>query len=247
MGDDRILLLAPVFASDPAMVDIWPAYRALVDELSAFLPVDLFHGWMAAPTRRSVEDAISLLVEAITPEHHVVALGTAAQLLLGALSRRLARSLATAGSLSSAATLEAAGEADLGAAMRAVASLAFTPAQMIPVVMEGAGRRQIDEVIATAEASSNKSLLAEVLERFHETDFSGRTPVTIPALYLDISFPIPGADRLFELFKESVVNAQRDELLIWPMRMHEAAGGHELAGKIIPFIQSVIAEREQRA
>ncbi|MEX2237711.1 MAG: hypothetical protein WEB00_09275 [Dehalococcoidia bacterium] len=244
MGDDRILLLPPAFAFDPVMVDLWRGFRTLIDQLEAHFPVDLFH-WSPeeGQVAETPEQVIDLIEGAIRPQHHVVDLGTACQMLLVALTRRPARSLTTAGLFSSAATLEAAGEFALAAALTAVTALAITPAQIVPLAMEGAAPRDVETAIAAAELGIERANYHQLLARFHETDFTGRTTVDIPVLCLDVPFPTPGADRLFELFKESIPNARRDELLIWPMRMQEAAGGRELAGKVIAFIQSVIAER----
>jgi hypothetical protein len=40
-----------------------------------------------------------------------------------------------------------------------------------------------------------------------------------------------------------VPGAVRDEVSEWGIHVHEEAGGHELADKVVPFIEGVIAAR----
>jgi hypothetical protein len=129
--NDRILLVPPIWAPDPAVVQKWPALHALLLKLPAFLPVDFFL-WPTLRGQEVLGTGVECLLNAfrrqLRPEHHVLAQGSFGEVLL--------------------------------------------------------------EVLAMQPAAS---------------------------------------------------------LTMWGARLHEEAGGHELANKVIPFIQEVIAQREATA
>lgn len=250
MSDDRILLVPAGFAPGLETMDILPTFRALRRRLAEFMPVDVYrfpwlHGEEAC--EGSPEGVASRIAEGIRAEHHVLDLGTGAEILLLALTRRPSRSLVVAGFFSSEATVRGAGQPSVAAAVAAMSALSVNPAQIMPLVMAGADEDLVQRVLASVDASINKALFAEVIRRFHETDFNGALRLTIPALCLEIAFPVPGADRLLDVFRDHVPGAASDVLHEWPMRLHEEAAGHELADKVIPFIEGVIARAESPA
>ena len=247
--DDRILLIPPGFAPDPGSIDELASIRVLSQRLSELMPVDLYRWpWLRGQERCSSDphEVAVRLEQEIRPEHHVVDLGTGTELLLLALSRRPARSLCVAGFFASVATLKAAGEPELAAAVAAITALSVNPAQIIPVVMQGADEQQSAAAAARVEGTLDKVLFAEVIQRYHCIEFREPAEIRVPALYLHISFPVPGSDRFFPLFRRWVPAARRADLIEWPTRVHLEQGGQELADKVIPFIQGVMDGRELR-
>jgi phosphotransferase system HPr-like phosphotransfer protein len=208
--------------------------------------VDIFRWpWLRGqePSGSDPEQVVERLEAAIRPQHHLVDLGTGSELLLIALGRRPARSLSVAGFFASAATLKTAGEHGLAAAVLAVTALSVTPAQIVRIAMQGAAEDETRAAVTSVEASVDKELFANVIRRYHATDFTGRVQIDLPALYLQMLVPVPGSDRLDQVFKRMAPAAEMGELELWPSQVYEEAGGHELADKVIPFIQKVIAER----
>jgi hypothetical protein len=71
-------------------------------------------------------------------------------------------------------------------------------------------------------------------------------PLDIPVLFLTSSATLThGKEERFEVFRRYAPGARHKELKEWGARLHEEAGGHELADKVIPFIQEVIAQRQR--
>jgi hypothetical protein len=84
--------------------------------------------------------------------------------------------------------------------------------------------------------------------RRRDEDYSEVTikPTSIPTLYLSLSV-LPAGSEIFAILRRYAPEAvDGGPLNEWGMRLHEEAGGHELADKVIPFIQGVIAAREKR-
>lgn len=247
--EDRILLIPAGFAPEPeAMVDL-AAFRALLRRLEEFLPLDIFRFPWLKGEEPCEPDPVALaerMAQAIRPEHHVVDIGTGAEILLTALSQRPARSLVVAGFLSSEATLRGCGEPSVAASVAAISALSLNPTQIVPLVMAGADDALVQGVMRKVEASVNKDLFAASIRRFNDIDYTGTLRLTLPTLYLNIAFPLAGADTLFEVFRAHVPGAASETLHEWPMRLQEEGAGHELADKVIPFIEGVINARRAR-
>jgi hypothetical protein len=80
-----------------------------------------------------------------------------------------------------------------------------------------------------------------------DLDLSKRVRLGIPVLYLETPMPFPSPPELrLQIFRSMAPDLRHEVLNEWPLRMQEEAGGEELAGKVIPFIQEVIAEREAK-
>jgi hypothetical protein len=67
-----------------------------------------------------------------------------------------------------------------------------------------------------------------------------------PALYLELPVAVPQYD-VVTLLRGYLPNLRTDKLETYGSHLHEEAGGHEVADKVIPFIKEVIAEREASA
>ncbi|HEX5914930.1 MAG TPA: hypothetical protein VFY54_17565, partial [Rubrobacter sp.] len=76
-------------------------------------------------------------------------------------------------------------------------------------------------------------------------DQAGRWVIDIPALYLASAAPLPGGEGMEKAFRTFFPRARSDELNLWGVKMHEEAAGHEFADKVIAFIETVIAGREE--
>jgi hypothetical protein len=255
-GDDRILLVPVFFASAPRVFEKWPAVRVLLARLRGFLPVDI-HLWPSAegsPRTGASEGFDAILARlrgSIKPNHHVVDLGTGGEFLLTVLARQPARSLVVAGYQPMPATVELTGDSTLANAMRFIGQARRTnlgertnPEPLVRMTMQGLDEKQIAEVVRDIEEHVDLSR-GPGSELMTGTSLLTDEVVDLPALHLLLPVPLPGIERTFEFFKKHVPRARTEPLEVWPLRVHEEEGGHELADKVIPFIQSVIAEREK--
>lgn len=249
MGDDRFLLLPAGFAPDPATMERLPALRRLVERLAGELPLDV-HRWPwlhgEGGNATTPEGVISGIAAAIGPRHHVVDLGTGSDLLLMAVAGSPARSLSVAGFFASAATLRAAGEDSVAAAVAAITAMSVNATQILPVVMQGAAETKLDAIVREVDASYDRGLFSDLIRQFHETDYTGRALVTTPALYLDLPTPIPNPESLFAVFRRFVPEGRRHTLQQWGVSLHQEGAGDELADAVISFTREVIAAREAK-
>ena len=243
------MLIQPAFSPDPEFFQLWPAFRILRERLQEHWPVD-FVRWPTLKGEKAVggpwECQVNALNDQITPQHHVVDLGTGGTPLLIAMTREPGRSLVCAGNWPSPATIAARGHADQANALGALFSIGSNPGQIIPAIMQGADSQTLERSINTALESCDRSVLEFMWgKEYQETDMTGQAAVAIPSLYIAIPVQIAGPEDLFDVFQSFAPDARRDEVLEWGIHVHEEAGGHELADKVIPFIQEVIAARER--
>jgi hypothetical protein len=245
--DDRVMLIQPAFAPDHRFFQLWPALRILHQRLSDLWPVDLFR-WPCLKGEKVVggpaECQVTALNAQVTDQHHVVDLGTGGTPLLIAMTQNPGRSLVSAGNWPSPGTIAARGDAEQAKALGATFTIGSNPAQIIPAIMQGADPPTIERSIALALESCDRTVLEHMWgKEYQDTDFTGLASVTIPSLYIAIPVMIAGSEKLFDVYQSFAPNAVRDEVSEWGIHVHEEAGGHELAGKVIPFIEEVIAHR----
>jgi hypothetical protein len=159
-----------------------------------------------------------------------------------------ARSHTSAGFLLNAGTFAAWGEPSLATTTDAISSLMGNPAQLLRAIMQGGDEGVVDAAIERAEATLDRGALARLGEMLpRDLDLSKRVRLGIPVLYLETPMPFPSPPGLrLEIFRSMATNLRHDVLKEWPLRMQEEAGGYELADKVIPFIETVIAEREAK-
>jgi hypothetical protein len=249
MDGDRILLIPTAWAPDPSVFEKWPALRVLMERLRAFLPLDiLLQPSLKGQPRedsaaKTYERAIREQVRAV---HHVLDLSGLPQNFLRAMADPAIRSLVVAGFIPSQSFAQEAGDPLLVTALQVVRGVTTNPAQMVPLTMQGADEADIQRAIADL----NQILDVDFLRRYtDERRAAGGTSIPscqAPALYLSISFIIPGGERLFELFRRMAPRAEDGgQLHEWPSQLQKESAGQELADKAIPFIERVIAEREQ--
>jgi hypothetical protein len=253
--DDRILLIPTTFAPDPAVFEKWAAPRALMQRLRAFLPVDVFL-WptlMGQPAEGSSTECVDRAIRRqLRNEHHLVNVSMRQEPLLTVLAERPARSHAAAGYFPFVQSVTGKVDSLLATSIEAIRAVTLNVAQLVPQMMQGAGEAEIEKAVSEVEATRNSGFLTRWVEESLVEHRAGRSkPVTpsshTPTLYLSLPVAIPGGERIVEIFRSYVPNARVDELHEWGLHLHEEAGGHELADKVIPFIEEVIAAREASA
>jgi class 3 adenylate cyclase len=244
--DDRILLIPPLYAPDWNVIETWPAGHAFSLRLKAFLPLDILL-WPTLKGQRCEGDTptewvLNALRRQIRPEHHVLAI-VSGEALLMALGEHPARSLIISGFFPSPTALAARGENTLAGAMVGVQAILSNPLQLMRAVMAGAD----EDVVERAAHEVALSLDRPVLENV-QADEPLRNPQTaatlsLPTLYLRLPTPTPGMEERFAFFRSYIPDARHDELHEWGLHMHQEEGGHELANKVISFIEEAIASR----
>ena len=248
MGDDRILLILPLSLPDPERLEAVPATATLLKRLRSFLPVDCLiwptlRGYQhLAASWRSGDDVDAYVKASVKPEHHTLDLTGSSVALLNVGK---ARSHTSVGVVLNAGTFAAWGEPSLATTSEAIVPLTLNPAQFLRAIMQGSDQGAIDEAVERAEATLDRGVLAHVAELFsRDLDLSKRVRLDIPVLYLETPMPFPSPPGLrLEIFRSMATNLRHDVLNEWPLRIQEEAGGYELADKVIPFIEQVIAER----
>ena len=243
--DDRILLVPFGLTPDPRSYETWASPRILLTMLKGFLPVDIFR-WPHLKSEKPIGYGWEAMAEAfraqIRPEHHIVDVGTGNPILLQAAATIGARSLITVGFLETVPTLEARGDTAMANVMRLQYDLSEAgAAQVIPLLMQGAD----EDYLAAAIREVNESIDQTRKNQSPRVSETQGSPIEagileIPSLFLDPPLYLDGT---FELFKHYAPAARRDTLKGWGTRVHEEDGGRELANKVIPFIQEVIAAR----
>jgi hypothetical protein len=243
--DDRLLLVPPIWAPDPEVVGSWPAIRTFTDRLRDFLPVDfLRHPTLKGEERtgRGWKIVLGGYARAMTREHHVVILAAADEVALNAMAAQPPQSLSVFSFFPSPMTLAAIGQHELATVMELSFEGGKHPAQAIRAFMQGADDLFIRETVSSLMPTLDSAVLAEVIDDAQRTDFRPIGPIEIPALYI-VRVSSLDARVFFELFQSYVPLARYDECQVWGTSLHEEAGGHELADKVIPFIEEVIAAR----
>ena len=114
--------------------------------------------------------------------------------------------------------------------------------QILRLVMQGADEQYLAEEMKRVERDVDPVKLEAM---FVPGDPASLQEFTLsqPSLYLEMALEIAGADESAQIFKMFVPGARVDRLECWPLKLHEDEGGRELAGKIVPFIEEVIARR----
>ena len=243
--DDRILLVPPEWAPDPGIYARWPTVHATIERLGTFLPVDHFR-WPSLPGEPCDGDPQDCLIDAfrdqLRPVHHVICF-VASELILLALSRNPVRSLTTTAFIPSPATVV--GDDVLATALTAQNVISRKLSQVVPLIMQGATAEEVERVIADLRRTSNYDFVVRLRDSFVSSPKAPDGPIDIPALYLSPAVQVnPGEEPIFAIFRSFVPGAQRGFLTEWGLRIQEETGGHELADKVIPFIEEVIAARD---
>jgi hypothetical protein len=244
--DDRLLFVPPVWCPDAAVFERWASVRTFMRTLRRIMPVDI----LRLPTLRGmpregkgVECTLNAIRAQLRPEHHIVdAGGTAGEALLLVLSTSSAQSLTLCGFYPHPRHPEF--DEDPGAATiyHTIVSLMVSgPAQMVPIVMNGAAEWEIAEAVARVD----RTLDREVLQEIQWPSPMSCAIVETPTLLLSLPAPVPMSDAAFAVLSRIAPNARHDTLNVWGTRVHEGDGGDELAGKVIAFIDRVITRRDE--
>ncbi|HEX5914931.1 MAG TPA: hypothetical protein VFY54_17570 [Rubrobacter sp.] len=249
MGDDRILVIPPLWAPDWRTSRPGGAVATLLSELEAFLPLDIFEQPTLKGARHKAHD-VAGLIEAmksdIRPMHHVVEVGGGpGEPVLVAVAESEARSVVICGFYPSPRTLARRGDQELAQAVHAMyLTLVNNPGQALSIVMQDADDSIREAALQRIEETVDRQALRRLGEDLANAQFSAEGQVTVPALYLGLSHFIPANSGQIDLFREYAPGARYDELGKWGPFGHLEAAGYEFAGKVIPFIKEVIAERE---
>ena len=248
--DDRILLICSPFLPHPDSWKKWPGSRALLGRLEAFLPVDIF-AWptlRGAGERKGGGGVTGALMESIQPQHHVVDIGGGAGLGILLVAKNLEkppRSVTLAGFFATPATARAMGKDALAESMDALFGVVSSGSatELIKLQAEGAPDDFVQTASRQIESELDRAHLRAYMERARETDFSRqRFEMPFPILYLRmLRFPGADSEEADEIVRELVPNAEMDSLEKWGNRLHVEEGGHELASKVITFVERVVA------
>jgi hypothetical protein len=233
----------------------WRTYRpggavaTLLSELEAFLPLDVFEQPTLKGSRRHADDVagfIAVLRSDIKPGHHVVEVGGGpGEPVLLAVAGSPARSVTICGLYPTPKSLARRGDQELAQAVEAMyMTLVNNPGQALSVVMQDADDSTREAALRRIEETVDRAALRRLGESLATAQLSIEQQVTVPALYLGLSHRIPANSGQIDIFREYAPGARYDELEMWGPFGHLEAAGYELAGKVIPFIQEVIAERE---
>jgi hypothetical protein len=244
--EDRILLVPPPWAPDPEVISRWPTAQVLLARLTAFWPVDMLR-WPSLKGKKwpgkGYRRAINAFRAQLRAEHHVLdPSGMGVRAFLGARGWEKARSFACVGFYENPQTLEARGATVTASATRLRFQFGGAgPSQVLPFVMAGADEAFLQQAIRQVGETLDREWQEEALAS-SDTDQVEEGVLVIPCLFLEPPTPhdIEGA---FEAFRRYALNARRDYLAEFGLKLHEEAGGHELADKVIPFIEGVIAAR----
>jgi hypothetical protein len=244
--DDRILLIPTTWAPDPGVWNGWPSLQVLLARLRSFLPVDIF----AWPTLRgqevagnAAEAAVAALNDSLTPQHHIVNLSFTGWALARVLQGTEPRSIVFVGLMPSPRAIHDVGGPELEGAVNIVFAVSKNPGQMLRITMQGAGEERIIEETRRLESTLDRSTLEAIIDETAGAHYAGIAPVSVPALYLQTAVEVPGAEYAPPILRSWLPHLREDVLREWGLRLHEEGGGQELAGKVIPFIEEVIAAR----
>jgi hypothetical protein len=242
--DDRILLIPFFLTPDPAVFERWPAVGALLRKLRAFLPVDIFL-WPSLKGQEVAGSGVEIVRNAwrrqLQSEHHVLVSLGGSDILLEALAERPVRSLVVGGGYMPTPKRAAviAGSATAAYA-QAMMEILRNDSEAFHLAMSGAEEADIQRAMEEAERNRDREVYLAVQDGLLAHEPGPITTLEIPALFLSTAWPTGS----FEIFRCYIPTARYDELKEWGPRLHEEAGGYELADKVIPFIQEVIAQRE---
>ena len=248
--DDRIFLVRSIWCGGAHVYNRWPAVRAQGERLRSFLPVDEFvwpfhHGESADDP---VEATLERMASAITPNHHVVDDGgTGGEGLLLALTRSgvQPRSLVYNGFFAQSATLRSAGFPDAATAISVAWQVVSNPNQVAGVCMQDAAEEDRKAMSLAMQQDVNQADLVKYVEGIgllHPYENVSR--LRCPSLYLELPVAVPGTEQNEAILSHYLADLRVEPLLLYGLRLHEEAGGHEVADKVIPFIKEVIAARE---
>jgi hypothetical protein len=228
------------------VMESWGSVRALWTRLRGVLPLDLFL-WPGLKGQKSIGSGAERGVNAfrlqVRPVHHVIdsaALGGRLFLLAG--GAHLARSFTAVGFAEPAEVLEARGKSALANLARLrQETIAAGAGQILRAIMAGADEAFVQRAIREVNETLDRTVMNELSAELNPIDYG---ILKIPCLYLEMTQPPWGTVEFFEIFRQYAPDARRDHISEWGIRMQEEAGGHELADKVIPFIQEVIAQRD---
>ena len=246
--DDRILIVPAMWAPGMGTVERWPSIRALLAELRAFLPVDVYQWSSLRGLDREVGWRANAdhFANAIRGCHHILVLDSGgAESLLWAISRapEQPRSLIMVGFLASPEKLEATGQHSVAGAMSVNRQVAVTnSAQILRLLMQGADEQYLAEQTRLMERDIDQARLAALMTPGDPGSQSQFT-LTQPSLHLAMALPIAGAEDSIEIYRTLVPGTRTDRLESWPLKLHEEESGKELAGKVVPFLREVISQR----
>jgi hypothetical protein len=221
----------------------------LLKRLRASYPVDVFR-WPSLKGEKRVgsgwEPAVNAFRAQTRSEHHFVDVAGAGGVpFLIAGGAEIARSFTTVSWGESVAVLEREGHRGIADFVRLNYQLIGSGAgQIVPLVMQGADEQTIARAIREVDETIDRSWVVEAMAAEDDMPPIPVGVLTVPSIYLEPTPPLT-IEGLFEVFHRYAPAARHERLKEWGLRIHEEAGGHELADKVIPFIQQVIAARER--
>jgi hypothetical protein len=248
--DDRILFVPPSWSPDPAVLEMFAAFQALLARLRAFLPVDIFiWPWLKTQklTGTGTECLFNAIRDQVRPHHHVLQAPSGyGEAFLEVLAERQPRSLVVFGFNPSLRTVALLTGGATPPGLQAFWEVSLRDAtQLLRLVMAGADEADIQRIAQARDRSYDRELALAVGSEFEIREPAAVQTLDVPALYLSATEILSTSkDERFAVFRRYVPGARHEELKESAPRWYEEAGGHELANKVIPFIQEVIAQRE---
>jgi hypothetical protein len=120
---------------------------------------------------------------------------------------------------------------------------------LVQLQAEGAPEDFIQTARGQIDRELDRAHLRAYMERARDTDFSRqRFEVPFPVLYLRM-LRFPGADSEDgdEIMRQLVPQAESDSLEKWGNRLHVEEGGRELGGRVVAFVERVMASDSREA
>ncbi|MEX2238520.1 MAG: hypothetical protein WEB00_13405 [Dehalococcoidia bacterium] len=215
----------------------------MIDDLQRDFDIQL-HRWphvVGGPNFPSEWRGLAASVSpALKPGMHVLATGGVAITALIAMDQRTdCASLIAESMLAPAATLRAFGLHEAAAGVEGTAQIMSRgyPGIISRLIMQGASEAEQADLAASIQRDSTEGGAFGDATGFHSLNLLADPPqLKVPALYLDSLLPIAGYAEMADLFKRFAPDAEVGHLEIWPVRVQDAAAGHELAGLVRAFI-----------
>jgi hypothetical protein len=162
--DDRILFVPPSWSPDPAVLEMFAAFQALLARLRAFLPVDIFiWPWLKTQkvTGTGTECLFNAIRDQVRPHHHVLQAPSGyGEAFLEVLAERQPRSLVVFGFNPSLRTVALLTGGATPPGLQAFWEVSLRDAtQLLRLVMAGADEADIQRIAQARDRSYDRSSL----------------------------------------------------------------------------------------
>lgn len=239
---ERVLFL-PAWLLSRRACEAIPGIRTALDDLRKRFEVEVFSWpWTTegADAPATWQGSTQAIIDALTPETHVVGMGAATAQLLMALGKMSgqARSCVCAGFSVPPATLRSL------AMPQAVAAAAMfrwrNSYQYMRLVMEDADEEHWTRMAAIADADSEWGAASATQHSLEDLDLEEEQPrMVVPTLYLESPLNVSGFAEMTDVFRRYAPDALVQELSVWPARLQDQETGRDLSRKVIAFIQGL--------